>query len=111
LVESVTRDLRGCAYLRGGIEKIELYAETEMAAFPADDVVLVAGGNQKSMKIALRDRTRVDGLAPEGDVLNECRLPGGIERANRNVEMVFAGELPVHFSAEGGVSVKVQVLH
>ncbi len=62
-MRAVTGDLRGSGDLRVGMEKIELNGKAEMTAPAADDVVLVARSDLKSVKLALDDSTSMDGIA------------------------------------------------
>jgi hypothetical protein len=70
-MRAVTGDLRGRSDFRVGVEKIELYGNAQMTSLAADDVVLVAGSNFKSVKLALDNSTCVDGIASPDDVAAE----------------------------------------
>src|SRR5580765_6412819 len=109
-MRAVSSDLRGSSDFRVGMKKIDLYGNAQMTASAADDVVLIAGSDFKSMQLALDDSTDVDGIASPDDVATECGCPRGPERDNNHIEMVFVCELPVHFAGEGGVGAEVQVL-
>jgi hypothetical protein len=91
------------------IKQIDLDCDSKVPALSADNIVLVAWGDENGMKIALGDQTGFERLALEDEGTNESRLPAGIEWTGCNVEMVLAGELPVKLARKRRVRVETQV--
>jgi hypothetical protein len=68
-MRALTGDLRGRANFPRGVEKVDCTPGMRWPRFLADNIVLGARSNKKSMKIALPDGACVDGLTPERQYL------------------------------------------
>ena len=108
-MRTVTGDLRCGADFRVAIEEVNLHGKAKVAAFPADDVVLIAGSDLKGMEIALNDCAGVNGIAIPDYVAAEGSVLRGPKRDNHHVEMILVSEFPVRLTGESGIGTEVQV--
>src|SRR4029077_4229850 len=109
-MRAITGHLRGRGDLRVGVEKIDLNGKAEMTASTADDVVLVARSDLKSVQLALDGSTGMDRIASPDDVAAECICPRSPERDDDDIEVVLVSEFPVHFAGKRGVGIEAEVL-